>query len=427
MESNYVNQCRLKQHIFYNFQESALSIPYYFENNSEMSSSRSATLPRRHRRQPSNDSSYVTSYGDSREQSPTIRYGYSNASLPRNHRRSPLSKSNETSSRKTSRSSLSAQKPANSSANDVSKEEKSRSSEESLKTSHCEENGREISGPSSIESRKSSSGPSSLESHKTVINKGTGVKQKKTTKRRETTTAKPPAISHSNSFTLQVTTSQNGSSTVTNGANTKIFVQNSPIRSVITFENGQHDSNPNLVIINGAETNNDKVPTKNTNVNNTDTKTTEPAKNEPMNNRKLSLQLPPKENLNYKNLIKNMPSSSHNQFMSNSNPDSPIANGFREFTKNSSFEGISASTKNISVEKNILGSEPNICYNEKNGEHHFPSLSDLSFNFSSLAAQKILKGVSINSIDTLVELNMAANGGEKQNNFDVVHTDFGLV
>lgn len=393
-----------------------------------MSSSRSATLPRRHRRQPSNDSSYVTSYGDSREQSPTIRYGYSNASLPRNNRRSPLSKSNETSSRKTSRSSLSAVKPTNSSANDVSKEEKSRSSEESLKTSHCEEGGRETSGPSSIESHKSksSSGPSSLESHKTVINKNPGLKQKKTTKRREAAATKP-AISHSNSFTLQVTTSQNGSSTVTNGPNTKIFVQNSPIRSVITFENGQHDSNPNLVIINGAETNNDKVPTKNTNVNNTDTKTTETTKNEPMNNRKLSLQLPPKENLNYKNLIKNMPSSSHNQFTSNSNPDSPIANGFRDFTKNSSFEGISASTKNISVEKNILGSEPNICYNEKNGEqHHFPSLSDLSFNFSSLAAQKILKGVSINSIDTLVELNMAANG-EKQNNFDVVHTDFGLV
>lgn len=404
-----------------------MSIPYYFENNSEMSSSRSATLPRRHRRQPSNDSSYVTSYGDSREQSPTIRYGYSNASLPRN-RRSPLSKSNET-SRKTSRSSLSAPKPANSSANDVSTKEEKRSSEESLKTSHCEEAAsRETSGPSSIESHKSksSSGPSSLESHKTVIKKSlSGVKQKKTTKRRETATTKP-AISHSNSFTLQVTTSQNGNSTVTNGPNTKIFVQNSPIRSVITFENGQQDTNPNLVIINGAETNNDKVPTKNTNVNNTDAKTTEPPKNEPMNNRKFSLQLPPKENLNYKNLIKNMPSSSHNQFMSNSNPDSPIANSFREFTKNSSFEGISASAKNISVEKNILGSEPNICYNEKNGEHHFPSLSDLSFNFSSLAAQKILKGVSsINSIDTLVELNMAAN--EKQNNFDVVHTDFGLV
>lgn len=61
--------------------------------------------------------------------------------------------------------------------------------------------------------------------------------------------------------------------------------------------------------------------------------------------------------------------------------------------------------------------------------YNFPSLSDLSFNFTSLAAQKILKGVSINSVDTLVELNMAANNTEKQNNREVaaVCTDFGLV
>lgn len=60
--------------------------------------------------------------------------------------------------------------------------------------------------------------------------------------------------------------------------------------------------------------------------------------------------------------------------------------------------------------------------------YNFPSLSDLSFNFTSLAAQKILNGVSINSVDTLVELNMAANP-EKQNNRDVaaVCNDFGLV
>lgn len=55
----------------------------------------------------------------------------------------------------------------------------------------------------------------------------------------------------------------------------------------------------------------------------------------------------------------------------------------------------------------------------------FPSLSDLSLHFTSLAAQNILKGVSINSIDTLVEVNMAA---EKQNNREMTkHTDFGMV
>nr|CAD7442093.1 unnamed protein product [Timema bartmani] len=56
----------------------------------------------------------------------------------------------------------------------------------------------------------------------------------------------------------------------------------------------------------------------------------------------------------------------------------------------------------------------------------YTSLSDLTVHFKSLAAQKILKGVSINSIDTLVEVNMAA--AEKQNNCDVtIHTDLGMV
>lgn len=65
--------------------------------------------------------------------------------------------------------------------------------------------------------------------------------------------------------------------------------------------------------------------------------------------------------------------------------------------------------------------------------YNFPSLSDLSFNFTSLAAQKILKGVSINSIDTLVELNMAQE--KQQNNVSATNgaqpqaicTDYGMV
>lgn len=78
--------------------------------------------------------------------------------------------------------------------------------------------------------------------------------------------------------------------------------------------------------------------------------------------------------------------------------------------------------------------------------YNFPSLTDLSFNFTSLAARKILQGVSLNSIDTLVELNMAAaaaaavaasNAQEKQQNNQTassastaaasVCTDFGMV
>lgn len=118
-------------------------------------------------------------------------------------------------------------------------------------------------------------------------------------------------------------------------------------------------------------------------------------------------------------------------------------------------------TKGIDQKPTVLGSEPNLalknqeqvkdintstekinCLENKQKRYslsqdskkdnqdfyNFPSLSDLSFNFTSLAAQKILKGVSINSVDTLVELNMAANS-EKQNNREVaaVCTDFGLV
>lgn len=117
-------------------------------------------------------------------------------------------------------------------------------------------------------------------------------------------------------------------------------------------------------------------------------------------------------------------------------------------------------TKAIDQKPTVLGSEPNLTKNqdhikdinmsaekinclenkqkryslsqeskkENQDFYNFPSLSDLSFNFTSLAAQKILKGVSINSVDTLVELNMAANSAEKQNNRDVAAcTDFGLV
>lgn len=52
----------------------------------------------------------------------------------------------------------------------------------------------------------------------------------------------------------------------------------------------------------------------------------------------------------------------------------------------------------------------------------FPSLSDLSLHFTSIAAQNILNGVSINSLDTLVENN------EKHNLKDMsIHTDMGVV
>lgn len=475
--------------------ENGINIAAYIETCG-ISSSRSATLPRNHRRQLSTDLTYATPLTGSRENSPVSRYinsSYASSTLPRKH----AYRSREN-SRKASRSSLS--KPPSNQESKIEKQQEFSEPErlcspslDSTTNLSLEDNSSSItdspvknlssidnSGPSSIESHKSSktgssitSGPSSIESHKTVINRSSidtlsrsARKHKKESSPKTTikTTPQKPSMPHSNSFTLQVTTNQSGTAfNGTPGANTKIFVQNSPVRSVITFENGQVEKNPNVVIINNENEDLEPKPTKNTNQqsfnNSRDTINNEP-KFEAMNNsRKLSLQLPSKDGLNYHNVIKNV---SHN--IVNSNPDSPIANSFREFSKNSftstppsptkSYEGIpmfssikyqrnevgsktsleksfNCLEKGKTLDKNVMGSEPNICIKERtltreNSNHQFPSLSDLSFNFTSLTAQKILKGVSINSVDTLVELNMAANL-EKQNNCDVVHTDFGLV
>ncbi|KAJ8960869.1 hypothetical protein NQ318_020168, partial [Aromia moschata] len=516
--------------------ETGLNIAAYLET-CDVGSSRSATLPRHHRRQFSSDVMTVgTPCSASRDNSPVSRYAFANGTLPRKHgyrgrdcsrkigratlsKASPSARAPESPDAKPQEATEDSAKPEDRLAapgktsqkyasSNFTYEESARSSSESpVKNLASIDN----SGPSSIESHKSSktgssltSGPSSLESHKTVINRSATDAPKlaetrsKKTPKKEAPKTKPAqkaasSLPHSNSFTLQVTTNQSGDSlnnktnatataTINGGAgNTKIFVQNSPVRSVITFENGQADSNPNVVIINGdgveqanssSSESCEAKPAKNTNqspqsLNNSRDVLNgfDDSKCEAMNNsRKLSLQLPSRDSLNYHNLIKNVSSSSHNKFNSNSNPDSPIANTFREFSKNSlftstppsptkSYEGIPmlSSGKYIknevgsktsleksfyglengkALDKNAIGSEPNICYKERtltreNSNQQFPSLSDLSFNFTSLAAQKILKGVSINSVDTLVELNMAANV-EKQNNCDVMHTDFGL-
>lgn len=503
--------------------DSGICINSYLESCDNIISSRSATLPR-HRRQLSSDLTFVTSLTGSRENSPISRYtnSYATSTLPRKYR-------SRDSSRKTSRASLkeaksagdpvldnttkllpdhnSEQETANSVVAESKTSQKTNDSCDDLTTESPSpvKNSSSIdnSGPSSIESGSKTgssitSGPSSIESHKTVINRILDSPRSNDSKRRHQQRIKdgklkasqkitaPAAISHSNSFTLQVTTNQGvnlnnkGAATTTatiNGgaSNTKIFVQNSPVRSVITFENkNAENKQPNLVIINGSESSSVAKPAedsekiligKNTNfsLNNSKEKIDKIIPNNDTNNmnnnRKLSLQLPGRD-LSYHNLIKNVSSASHNQFNnSNSNPDSPLANTFREFSKNcslitgsnppsptKSYEGIPLEGKYNKnevwengklTEKNIIGSEPNICYkndieqskslSRENSYHQgqFPSLSDLSFNFTSLAAQKILKGVSINSVDTLVELNMAANV-EKQNNCDVVHTDFGL-
>lgn len=57
----------------------------------------------------------------------------------------------------------------------------------------------------------------------------------------------------------------------------------------------------------------------------------------------------------------------------------------------------------------------------------YPSLSELNLTFSSLTAQKILQGVSVNSIDTLVEVNMLAEKRNQPPKEGVTNTDFGFV
>lgn len=61
--------------------------------------------------------------------------------------------------------------------------------------------------------------------------------------------------------------------------------------------------------------------------------------------------------------------------------------------------------------------------------YNFPSLTDLSFNFTSLHAQKILKGGA--SIDTLVELDINKPSNHKSNSnlspTATICTDFGMV
>lgn len=70
---------------------------------------------------------------------------------------------------------------------------------------------------------------------------------------------------------------------------------------------------------------------------------------------------------------------------------------------------------------------------EPTGLYNFPSLTDLSFNFTSLHAQKILKGgMSVNnSIDTLVELDInKPNNHKSSSNLSptaTICTDFGMV
>lgn len=152
-----------------------------------------------------------------------------------------------------------------------------------------------------------------------------------------------------------------------------------------------------------------------------------------------------KENLSYKNVLRNSPGTPpdtitplnlHLEGIKNkfcSNPSSPTKSfdNFGGSYGNLYIEGMGDTDKFLSSNAQELQAKDKGA-KEKSYECSsmdlcpYPSLSDLTVHFKSIAAQKILKGVSINSIDTLVEVNMAA--AEKQNNCDVtIHTDFGMV
>lgn len=351
-------------------------------------------------------------------------------------------------------------------------------------------------------------------------------------------------VSGKNSITLQVSTNQNkgnyssqcdtniggfissvkssvgevvddNSTTMTttiNGSNTtKIFVQqqNSPVRSIITFENGLGKSSPNrdLIILNPGKPNDKKMSHEKDGNNRknrqkierptslyakedteeqksndklfgqlelikmkfpssetiqleekllTSSKNHKNNQNRPIldstklgtgslidvtnieselnNVRKASMSSTPlqsynkTENLSVKNLLK----ESEHPFLPlilnkeaknfNSNPPSPT----KPFPGDMSASAGSIFGNDFMKLNGSLSTQDIVGKKEGNNElGTFPSLSDLSLHFTSIAAQNILKGVSINSIDTLVEVNMAA---EKQNNCDVtMHTDFGVV
>ncbi|PSN50140.1 hypothetical protein C0J52_15094 [Blattella germanica] len=373
--------------------------------------------------------------------------------------------------------------------------------------------------------------------------------QDASSRRSVTVTSESPSDHYGNSTANSTTTT-----TTINGSNTKIYVQqqNSPVRSVITFENGLKNNanvmpNKDIVIVNGfsphaemksntnenanvvngkfqgnkehsqskperpkslysprekskhvedppgkerrkfpslealnsiVDTSNVEEASKNklTNNlisnNNSNNKmpsfthhpnsyppSTQPTCSDPaMNNTRIlrslsaspALPVKSKENLSYKNVLRSSPSTPLDGIASSniiregiknnfcSNPSSPTKSfdGFGGSYGNLYIEGVSGSDK-------LLPSNPQALFaKEKEVDDKsfaksrresgsmdlcpYSSLSDLTVHFKSIAAQKILKGVSINSIDTLVEVNMAA--AEKQNNCDVtIHTDFGMV
>ncbi|XP_055688578.1 uncharacterized protein LOC129793055 isoform X2 [Lutzomyia longipalpis] len=519
-----------------------------FYDGSELSQ-RSSTLPRRHhRRHMSSESTFLIW---SRDCSPIRRRSpaYCSGSLPRSTHSIP-------SSVKPTVKALASKSLLDEQNQRAKAKQRLDSDPRHFRHLH--------SGPSSIESGKTSllSGPSSIDSGKMTLSRTSGHSSLDS---QASTSSRPPAKiaisprsspSHqkmkphlrqttstgsstkgeevpvsrvanstsNNSITLQVTTSGSVATT----PSTKIFLQNSPVRSVITLENGKLCDNPNVFIINNetvknangeliqrhltkippppletqfddSETgdslslisenspNSSVTPLINEILSNESTKFTKNVNNDAkMNNsRKMGNQFTQiGGNVVYKNVLKNnesdptSPVNNKNAFrfsddvtgsmgnlriMDKLNSHCDLKNLQMDRKALTSSPAINTDSLAHILQKNIVavGSEPNLV--AKNTEckkildksnidkepldrrlslsketpvpekdsgdlYNFPSLTDLSFNFTSLAAQKILQGVSINSIDTLVELNMA-NGQDKSkpSHIPSLCTDYGMI
>ncbi|RZF39779.1 hypothetical protein LSTR_LSTR003440 [Laodelphax striatellus] len=463
---------------------------------------------------------------------------HSSATLPRRHRRQSSSSGLGTPmshppSRRTSPSPISKTlTPSTSSSKSVSPSRSSLSSSKTVVNSRC------LSSPTAKSLSSSSSGYNSLPRSKSPGRSGTP-------RGSPLHSATPKLSPNKSSITLQVSTNQTSNTpglgsiissvksslgdatslddkssttmttTINSSNKTKIFVQqqNSPVRSVITFENGVNKSSglgrEDIIVLNPS-----KPDVKQTNDTDVDSKRLRhkidrptslyhPKENEEKNEKimgqletQLKMKFPSSETIQLEEkLLASSKNNKNNQMqqvssdrsknatlkagslvdMSNVNfgNDSEL-NNVRKCSissiplqpssckENLSFNNLLKSSERPQLPLIFNKGEKNLCSNppsptkslgnindsfsnyiihdtdkvnspEGNGKMtadssdlpSFPSLSDLSLHFTSIAAQNILKGVSINSIDTLVEVNMAA---EKQNNCDVtIHTDFGCV
>lgn len=246
---------------------------------SEVSSQRSLTLPRRHRRHMSSESTFLIS---SRDCSPIRRRSPQcyNGSLPRSTHSIPNS------ARSPKRQPLVKQMSDDQSrAKSAAEVYKNRNAIDNKIASEREKHKSIYSGPSSLESGKVStstvtpvaSGPSSIDSGKFPYSRTSGhssLESNSIPSTNRSMTGSPkmgpkraqqlqnltrklspeieigiPNSQSNNSITLQVTNNQGN-----NMPSTKIFVQNSPVRSVITFENGKIMDNSNVYIINSEKT-----------------------------------------------------------------------------------------------------------------------------------------------------------------------------